>query len=141
MVTQWSNLPHSTSVLTPVAQEYNGGYRHPAGQSQQDVGCSGIPGFYPLQVMGNGRFARAAPYHNAGIKLITALEGHSLQQVLMQMTMNSIQKFDGTNKEATIPWLDNIKAVAKKTGFDPLEVCMSNLKGTMLSNVKHSVGG
>ena len=37
----------------------------------------------------------------------------------MQMVMNLIQEFDGTNPEAAIPWLDHIEGVAKKMGFDP----------------------
>ena len=48
------------------------------------------------------------------------------------MMMNSIQEFDSTNRKATIPWLDHVKAIAKKMGFDPLEVHMSKLKGTAL---------
>ena len=51
------------------------------------------------------------------------------------MAMNSIQEFDDTNWEVTIPWLDHIKAVAKKTGFNPLEIGMSELKGMALCNV------
>ena len=50
----------------------------------------------------------------------------------MQMVMNSIQEFDGRNGEATIPWLDHIKAVAKKTGFEPLDICKGKLKGIAL---------
>ena len=53
----------------------------------------------------------------------------------MQMAMNSIQEFDGTNWEATILWLDHIEAIAKKMGFDPLEIGMNKLKGTALCNV------
>ena len=33
------------------------------------------------------------------------------------MAMNSIQEFDGTNREVIIPWLDHVKAIARKTGF------------------------
>ena len=32
-------------------------------------------------------------------------------------------------------WLDQVEAIAMKTGFDPLEVGMSKLKGTTLGNV------
>ena len=53
----------------------------------------------------------------------------------MQMAMNSIQEFNGMNREATIPWLDHIETVAEKMGFDPLEIGMSKLKGTALYNV------
>ena len=51
------------------------------------------------------------------------------------MAMNSIQEFNGTGREAAIPWLDHVKAIARKTGFDPLEIGMSKLKGTTLCNV------
>ena len=51
------------------------------------------------------------------------------------MVMNSIQEFNGTNWEATIPWLDHVKGVAKKKGFDPMEIGMSKLKGTALHDI------
>ena len=53
----------------------------------------------------------------------------------MQTVMNSIQEFDGINQEATIPWLDHIEGVAKKMGFDPVEIGMSKLKGMALCDV------
>ena len=49
--------------------------------------------------------------------------------------MNSIQEFDGMNQKATIPWLEHVEAVAKKMGFDPLEIGMSKLKGMALCYV------
>ena len=39
------------------------------------------------------------------------------------------------NLEATIPWLDHIESTAKKTGFEPVEVGMSKLKGSVLCDV------
>ena len=51
------------------------------------------------------------------------------------MTLNSIQEYDGTNKDATILWLDHIKMVAEKTGIDPLEVGISKLKGLALGDI------
>ena len=36
---------------------------------------------------------------------------------------------------ATIPWLDHVKAFAKKTGFNPLEIGMSKLKDTALCDI------
>ena len=51
------------------------------------------------------------------------------------MAMNLIQEFNGTNQEATIPWLDHVAAFAKKTGFNPLEIGMSKLKGMSLCDV------
>ena len=49
--------------------------------------------------------------------------------------MNLIQEFNGTNPEATIPWLDHIEGAARKTGFDPVEIGMSELKGTALLDI------
>ena len=135
MAAQWSNHSHSTPMLSPVAQEHYGQYRHQTGQSQHNVGYVGTPEFYPPQVTGNGRFSQLTPYYDSGINIFNALEGYSLWQVLMQMVMNSIQEFNDTDREATIPWLDHIKAIARKTGSDPLEIGMSKLKGTALWDV------
>ena len=84
--------------------------------------------------MGSERFSQPMPYQEAGINLMSALEGYSSWQVLMQSTVNFIQEFDGTDREATILWLDHVKAIVK-TGFNPLELGMSKLKGTALGNV------
>ena len=86
--------------------------------------------------MGNGRFLQPTLYYDKGINLVNALEGYSLWQVLMQLAGNLIQEFDGTNREATIPWLDHVEAIARKMGFSPLEVSMSKLKGTTFFNVR-----
>ena len=51
------------------------------------------------------------------------------------MVMNLIQEFNGTSQEATILWLDHIEAIAKKMGFDPLEIGKSKLKGMALCNI------
>ena len=119
----------------PVTQENNKQFRHQAGHNQQDAGYISISKFHSLQVRGSGRFSQLMPYYDSGINLIGALEGYSSWQVLMQTAMNSIQEFNGTNREATIPWLDHVKAIAKKTGFNPLEVSVNRLKGTTLCNV------
>ena len=135
MAPQWSNHSCSTHVLSPVTQEYNGQYRHHVGQSRCDSRYIGTPEFYPLQVMSNGRFLQPTPYYDSGIHLISALEGYSLWQVLTQMVMNSIQEFDGTDREGIIPWLEHIEAISKKTGFDPLETGINKLKGTALCDM------
>ena len=106
-------------MLLLVTQEQNGQYMHQAGQSQHDAGYTGAPEFCPPQVNGNERFLQPALcYNNSGINIIHALEGYSSWQALIQMAVNSIQEFEGTNWEATIPWLDHIEAIAKKMGFD-----------------------
>ena len=75
-------------------------------------------------------------FHNRHpINIINASEVYSSWQVLMQMAMNSIQELDGTDREATVPWLDHIEAIARKMGFDPLEIGMSKLKGMDLCDV------
>ena len=135
MATQWSNHSCSTQVLSPATQKHNRQYRHQAGHSQHDIGYVSAPEFYPLQVTGSGRFSQPTPYYDSGINIINALEGYSLFQVLMQMAMNLIQEFNSMDRKATIPWLDHIEGVARKTGFDPLEIGMIKLKGMALCNV------
>ena len=51
------------------------------------------------------------------------------------MAVNSIQEFNGINREATIPWLDHVKAIAKNMGFDPLEIGIGKLKGMALCDI------
>ena len=95
----------------------------------------GAPEFYPPQVTGSGRLSQPTPYYDSGINIINALEGYSSWQVLTQMAVNSIPEFNGTDREVTIPWLDHVEAIARKTGFDPLGVGMSKLKGMALCDV------
>ena len=53
----------------------------------------------------------------------------------MQSTLNALQEYDGSDGEATIPWLDKVELIAKNTGIDPLEIAISKLKGLALSNI------
>ena len=77
-----------------------------------------------------------SPVAPLALNIVNALDSYSSRrQVLMQMVMNSIQEYDGTNPEVTIPWLDHISAVPKKTDFDPVEIGMSKLKGMTLHDV------
>ena len=48
---------------------------------------------------------------------------------------DELKVFDGTNWKATIPWLVHIERVAKKTGFNPLEIGMSKWKGMDLCGI------
>ena len=102
IATQRSKHPHSTPVLSPAAQGYGGRYRQEMCQCQQATRYSGIAGLFPPQVMDNGRFSQPTPYKEAGNNLMNALEGYSSQLVLTQSMMNSIQEFNGTDREATI---------------------------------------
>ena len=56
--------------------------------------------------------------------------------------LNSIQQYDGSDREATIPWLDHIELIAKKMGIDPLEVRISKLRRIAIGdiNVIHKEG-
>ena len=132
MATQWSC---STPVISLIIQEQVRQYMHQVGQCHNGVGYTGALGLCALQVDGNGRFSQPVTCFNSGINIVNVLDSYSSRQVLMQMVMNSIQEFDGTNLEATIPWLDHIEGVTRKTGFDPVGIGMSNLKGMALCDV------
>ena len=51
------------------------------------------------------------------------------------MSLNSIKEYDGSDREETILWLNNIELVAEKMGIDPLEVAISKLQSTALVNI------
>ena len=70
--------------------------------------------------------------------MLNALENfiaESSVQLLVQAALRSIQEFDGNDKAATIPWLDQVKLVVERTGNDPTEVGISNLKELGLGDI------
>ena len=66
---------------------------------------------------------------------INAPVSFSAKQSLAQSTPNAIQEFDGSDRESTLTWLDQVELVAERTGFDPLEVGISKLKGLTLGDI------
>ena len=92
---------------------------------------------FDRQVPKQRRFSNCT-YNNTNVNnpnFLHVLDSYSIKQVLTQMTLNSIQEYDGTNKQATILWLDHTEMVAEKIGIDPLEVGISKLKGLALGNI------
>ena len=92
---------------------------------------------FDRQVPEQRRFHNSA-YSNSNVNnpnFLHVLDSYSSKQALTQMTLNSIQEYDGSNKDAMIPWLDHIEMVAGKTGIDPLEVGINKLKGLALGNI------
>ena len=74
--------------------------------------------------------SQALPSHNNDPTSIvsSALENFTAQwlgQPLAHAAPGSIQEFDGDDKAATIPWLDQVELVLEKTGNDPMEVSIS----------------
>ena len=49
---------------------------------------------------------------------------YSARQMPAQWLLNLIKEYNGSDKEATIPWLDHVELVAEKMGIDPLEVAI-----------------
>ena len=45
-----------------------------------------------------------------------------------------MQEFDGSDRELTISWLDQVELVVERTGFDLLEVGISKLKGLAIGD-------
>ena len=72
---------------------------------------------------------------NNNVNVLKALENYSAKQALTQSTLNSIQEYNGSDREATIPWLDQVELVAERIGIDPLEVGISKLKGLTLGDI------
>ena len=70
--------------------------------------------------------------------MINALENFTAKisvQPLAQAALWSIQEFDGNDKATTIPWLDQVKLVAERTGNDLVEIGISKLKRLVLGDV------
>ena len=71
---------------------------------------------FDRQVPEQRRFQNST-YSNTKVNnsnFLHVLISYSSKQALTQMTLNSIQECDGSNKDATIPWLDHIDMVAEK---------------------------
>ena len=49
--------------------------------------------------------------------------------------LNSIQEYDGSERDTMIPWLDQVELVAERTSIDPLEVGISKLKELALGDI------
>ena len=70
--------------------------------------------------------------------MINALENVTAKisvQLLAQAALRSIQEFNGNDKAATIPWLDQVRIVAERMGNDPVEVGISKLKRLALGDI------
>ena len=63
--------------------------------------------------------------NNSTSLVLNALENFSAKQAIAQSTLNSIQEFVSSDREATIPWLDQVELVAERTGIAPLELGIS----------------
>ena len=69
------------------------------------------------------------------VSVLNALENDSTKQALTQSMLSALQEYDGSDREATIPELDQVELVAERTGIDPLEVGISKLKELTLANI------
>ena len=90
---------------------------------------------YNRQVTDQRRVYQSWQNNDNNTSFLTALEGYSTRQVLAQTLLNSIQEYDGSDRKATILWLDHIELVAKGMGIDPLEVGISKLRGIALGDI------
>ena len=126
---------HSTPNMSPVVPDY---YDHIHYDNQ---GCQG--NHFEWQVPEQRRCPQA-PYNNTKVdnhpnvnspNFLHVLGNFSSKQTITQTTLNCIPEYDGSNKAATILWLDHIEMVAENTGINPLEVGISILKGLALGDI------
>ena len=92
---------------------------------------------FDWQVPKQRRFPQASynPNNTNNPTFLHVLDSYSSKQVITQTTLNVIPEYDGTDKAATLPWLDHIEMVAENTGIDPLKVGISKLKGLALGDI------
>ena len=109
--------------MPPVVPNYNDGSHY----NNQDWQSNHLDWQAPEQ----RRFSQSLynPTYVNNPNFLHVLDSHSSKQAITQITLNSIQEYNGSNTDATILWLDHIKMVAGNTGIDPLKVGISKLKG------------
>ena len=64
------------------------------------------------------RYSQVLPntHNDSATVAINALESFSAKQALAQSTLNVIQESDGSGRESTFSWLDQVQLVAERTG-------------------------
>ena len=126
-----STCHHSTPNMSPVPQHYHQHRQHDRQRQQRYNHYDWRFQHCSRQEPDHRRYSHTLPNtdNNSTSVVLHALEKFSAKQALAQSTCNSIQEFDGSNREATVPWLDQVELVAERMGIDPLEVGISNLKG------------
>ena len=128
---------HSTPNMSPVPWCYHHHWQYDRQGQQRYNHYDWRSQNHSRQEPDQRRYSHTLPNtdNNSASVLLYALGDFSAKQALAQSTLNSIQEFDGSNREATIPWLDQVKLVAERTGIDLLEVGISKLKGLSLGDV------
>ena len=53
---------------------------------------------------------------NNNVSVLNSLENYSTKQMLTQSMLNTLQEYDGSDREATIPWLDQVELVGERKG-------------------------
>ena len=97
---------------------------------------TGWPQQYNRQEMDQGRYSQSSQnIGNNNVSVLNALENYSTKQELTKSMFNILQEYDGSDRQATIPWLDQVELVAEGTGINPLEVGISKLKGLALADI------
>ena len=121
--------------MSPITQTYNGQYGHSYQQGWQRHSWDRRPESHNRQVNDPGRFFQPSPNYTNNPSFCPGFEGYSARQALAQSSLNSINEYNGSDREATIPCLNCIELVAEKIGLDPLKVATSKLQGTALSDI------
>ena len=122
---------HSTLNMSPVPQHHHH-HRQYDRQSQHRYN------HYDKRSQHNGRQEQDERRYyntyqntdnNSTTVVLNVLECFSAKQALAQSTLNPIQEFGGSNRETTIPWLDQVELLAERTDIHPLEVGIKYTKG------------
>ena len=125
---------HSTPNMSPVVPDFNNHIYY------DNQGWQG--NCFEWQVP-EQRFSHA-PYNNTNVdnhtnvnspNSLNVWDSYSSKQAITQTTLNSIPKYDWSNKVATILWLDHTEMVAENTDINLLKVGISKLKGLALGDI------
>ena len=111
----WYMHHWSSPSMFPIMPNYNGqcGYYNNQGWQGNN--------FDRRQAPEQRSFSQSSYKNNVNNpNLLYVLDGYSTEQALTQMSLNFIQGYDGSNKDAMILWLDHIKMVVENYDIGPL---------------------
>ena len=133
----WSARHQSTQNMSLVTQNYKRQYMYNDNHRQQRHGHYDRRfQQYNRQEINQRRYSQNPQNaNNNNVYVINALENDSTKQALIQSTLNALQEYDGSNREASIPWLDQVELITENTSIYPLEIMISKLKGLALANI------
>ena len=128
---------HHSPNMSFITQNYNRQHMYNDNQGEQrQSSYNRRPQQYSRQETDQRKYSQSSQnIDNINVSVLNALENYPIKQALTQLTLNTLQEYNVSDREDTIPWLGQVELVVERTGIDPLEVGISKLKGLALADI------